>query len=306
MNTSLIIDGNAIMHRAFHAIPAFKTRSGIPTNILYGFFSMLHKVINDFKPNYLTVCFDTPAPTFRNKLFSKYQAQRPKIDDDFIVQIPTIKSALDQGQIFHIEKDGFEADDVIGTTAKIAAKDKIKALILSGDKDLLQLVNDDIMVIAPQKGLSNLALMDLTAVVKKLGITPGQIPDFKALMGDPADNYLGAKGIGPKTAALLINQFQTIENLFNHLDEIKDKTRQIIIDCKESILLAKQLAQIKTDVEIKYDIKKTQFIGFNNDLKKYLLEYEMFGLVNRIYPSVKKNIVSEKPNKPETDQISLF
>lgn len=218
MNTSLIIDGNAIMHRAFHAIPPFKTRSGIPTNILYGFFSMLHKVTNDFKPTYLTVCFDTPAPTFRNKLFDKYQAQRPKIDNNFIIQIPTIKSALDQGQIFHIEKDGFEADDVIGTTAKIAAKNNIRTLILSGDKDLLQLVNDNIMVIAPQLGLSNLALMDSPAVIKKLGITPGQISDFKALMGDPADNYSGAKGIGPKTAALLISQFQTIENLFNHLD----------------------------------------------------------------------------------------
>jgi len=306
MNTSLIIDGNAIMHRAFHAIPPFKTRSGIPTNILYGFFSMLHKVTNDFKPTYLTVCFDTPAPTFRNKLFDKYQAQRPKIDNNFIIQIPTIKSALDQGQIFHIEKDGFEADDVIGTTAKIAAKNNIRTLILSGDKDLLQLVNDNIMVIAPQLGLSNLALMDSPAVIKKLGITPGQISDFKALMGDPADNYSGAKGIGPKTAALLISQFQTIENLFNHLDEIKDKTRQIIIDCKKSIFLAKQLAQIKTDIDIEYDIKKTLFTGFNDPLKKYLLEFEMFGLVNRIYPNTKKSTISKKPVKTQTDQISLF
>jgi len=306
MNTSLIIDGNAIMHRAFHAIPPFKTRSGIPTNILYGFFSMLHKVTNDFKPTYLTVCFDTPAPTFRNKLFDKYQAQRPKIDNNFIIQIPTIKSALDQGQIFHIEKDGFEADDVIGTTAKIAAKNNIRTLILSGDKDLLQLVNDNIMVIAPQLGLSNLTLMDSPAVIKKLGITPGQISDFKALMGDPADNYSGAKGIGPKTAALLISQFQTIENLFNHLDEIKDKTRQIIIDCKKSIFLAKQLAQIKTDIDIEYDIKKTLFTGFNDSLKKYLLEFEMFGLVNRIYPNTKKSTISKKPVKTQTDQISLF
>jgi len=306
MNTSLIIDGNAVMHRAFHAIPAFKTKSGIPTNILYGFFSMLHKVTSDFKPNYLTVCFDTPAPTFRNKLFDKYQSQRPKIDDDFIVQIPTIKSALDEAQIFHIEKDGFEADDVIGTTATIATKDDLKSLILSGDKDLLQLVNDNVMIIAPQLGLSNLALMDSAAVIKKLGITPKQIPDFKGLMGDPADNYPGAKGIGPKTAALLINQFQTIENLFNHLDEVKDKTRQIINDCKESILLAKQLAQIKTDVEINYDVESTLFTGFNESLKKYLLEFEMFGLVNRIYPRGKKEVVLKKTVKSQTDQISLF
>jgi len=306
MNTSLIIDGNAIMHRAFHAIPAFKTQSGVPTNILYGFFSMLYKVTNDFKPTHLTVCFDTPAPTFRNILYNKYQAQRPKIDNDFIIQIPTIKSALDQGQIFHIEKDGFEADDIIGTTARKASEDNIKALILSGDKDLLQLVDDDIMVIAPQLGLSNLALMDTPAVVKKLGISPNQIPDFKALMGDPADNYLGAKGIGPKTATLLINQFQTIENLFNHLTKVKDKTRQIIIDCKKSILLAKQLALIKTDVEMEYDIKKTLFTGFNDSLKKYLLKFEMFGLVNRIYPNTKKNIATKKSTKPQVDQISLF
>jgi len=148
--------------------------------------------------------------------------------------------------------------------------------------------------------------MDTPAVIKKLGITPEQIPDFKGLMGDPADNYPGAKGIGPKTAALLINQFQTIENLFDHLAEVKDKTRQIINDCKESILLAKQLAQIKTDVDIDYDIKKTLFTGFNDDLKKYLLEYEMFGLVNRIYPGTKKETVVKKTVKPQTDQISLF
>jgi len=125
-------------------------------------------------------------------------------------------------------------------------------------------------------------------------------------MGDPADNYSGAKGIGPKTAALLISQFQTIENLFNHLDEIKDKTRQIIIDCKKSIFLAKQLAQIKTDIDIEYDIKKTLFTGFNDSLKKYLLEFEMFGLVNRIYPNTKKSTISKKPVKTQTDQISLF
>ena len=118
MDTLLLIDGNAIMHRAFHALPPFKTKDGIPTNVIYGFFSMLNKSIADFQPNFVVVCFDTPKPTFRNKIFKDYQAQRPKISDDFITQIPLVKEALDKAGIIHLEKDGFEADDLIGTISK--------------------------------------------------------------------------------------------------------------------------------------------------------------------------------------------
>src|SRR3989344_8772184 len=181
MNTLLLIDGNAIMHRAFHALPPFKTKNGLPTNIIYGFFSMLHKAVSDFKPTHIVVSFDTPLPTFRNKLFKAYQAQRPKISDDFITQIPYLKEALSKAGIIHLEKDGFEADDIIGTIADKFKTNGIKVLILSGDRDIQQLVDSNVFVITPKLGLSELKMYDNSEVKKKFGLNPNQIPDLKAL-----------------------------------------------------------------------------------------------------------------------------
>jgi len=264
---------------------------------------MLHKAVCDFQPTYLTVCFDTPAPTFRNKLYDQYQIQRPKISDEFATQIPSVKEALDQAQINHLEKDGFEADDLIGTIAKTTDK-KTKVLILTGDKDILQLVDDHIFVITPQLGLSNITLMDVDAVVKKMGIKPDQIPDLKALMGDQSDNYSGAKGIGPKIAAKLINQFGCIKILFKQINKIDDaRIKKILLKNQKNILLSYKLATIDTKVKIKYDINQSLFAGFNDSLKEYLLKFEMKGLVKRIYGIKKTNNISLKKLQP---QMSLF
>lgn len=306
MNTLLLIDGNAVMHRAFHAIPPFKTKQGIPTNVLYGFFSMLHKAVVDFSPSHVVVCFDTPKPTFRNKLFKKYQAQRPKIDDDFIVQIPSVKEALDQAGVIHLEKDGYEADDLLGTIAEHYNKNDIKVLVLSGDKDILQLVKGNIYVISPQGGISNMTIYDRSEVQKKLGVTPEEIPDYKALAGDPADNYPGAKGIGPKTAANLIKQFGSVENIYNNLDKIESpKIKQILRENKDSVLLGKKLAKIITDVKIEFAIDKTKYGGFNDNLKDYLLKFEMKGLVSRLFAQ-KKQVKKTAEKKQEIPQPSLF
>src|SRR3972149_8344265 len=175
MDTLLLIDGNAIMHRAFHALPPFKTSTGIPTNVIYGFFSMLHKSVTDFNPNFIVVCFDTPKPTFRNKLFKEYQAQRPKISADFITQIPLVKEALGKAGITHLEKDGFEADDLIGTIAQKFKDNGIKVLILSGDRDIQQLVDKNIFVITPKLGLSNIKMYDTAEVLKTFGLNPEKI-----------------------------------------------------------------------------------------------------------------------------------
>src|SRR3989338_3747664 len=226
MDTLLLIDGNAIMHRAFHALPPFKTKDGIPTNVIYGFFSMLHKSIADFKPNFIVVCFDTPKPTFRNKIFKDYQAQRPKISDDFITQIPLVKEALDKAGIIHLEKDGFEADDLIGTISNKYKTNQIRVLILSGDRDIQQLVDKNVFVITPKLGLSDIKIYDTAEVLNTFGLNPEKIPDLKALMGDSSDNYTGAKGIGPKTAAKLIQQFGSIKEIYSHLNEIEEKLRQ--------------------------------------------------------------------------------
>ncbi|MCL4374458.1 hypothetical protein M1523_01215 [Patescibacteria group bacterium] len=306
MNTLLVIDGNAIMHRAFHAIPAFQTRAGLPTNVVYGFVTMLHKAVVDFSPQRLVVCFDTPAPTFRNRLYDQYQIQRPKIADDFITQIPLVKQALDAAKIHHLEKDGFEADDLIGTIAVTAANLKTNTLILSGDKDILQLVNQTVLVAVPQAGLNQVALMDADAVKKKLGVLPRQIPDLKALMGDPSDNYPGAKGIGPKTAAKLIDRFGDVSTLLKHLDEVTDpRLKDLLTASRDKINLSHQLATIKTDVEIDFRLDDCRFTGFNDALKQYLLGLEMAGLVKRLY-SHKNAATSVKKTEEEPPQMSLF
>src|SRR3989338_5905298 len=257
MNTLLLIDGNAIMHRAFHALPPFKTKDGIPTNVIYGFFSMLHKSIADFHPNFIVVCFDTPKPTFRNKLFKEYQAQRPKISDDFITQIPLVKEALDKAGVTHLEKDGFEADDLIGT------------------------------------------------ITKKFGLDPDKIPDLKALMGDPSDNYPGAKGIGPKGAAKLLQEFGSLDKIYSNLEKLDEKTRIILKKYKKQVSLAKKLAKIDQQVQIKFDINSARFEKFKDDLKNYFLQYEMKSLVNRFFSTI-SNAKEKSEKKKNNSQMGLF
>ncbi len=304
MNKLLLIDGNPIMHRAFHALPPFKTKTGIPTNVLYGFFSILYKTTVEFNPQYLIVCFDTPKPTFRNKIFPAYQAQRPKIADDFSIQIPLVKDGLDQAGIYRLEQDGVEADDLIGSIST-TIDDRIDlVLIVSGDKDILQLINKKVIVISPQTSLTKMMVYDSTAVKKKLAIPPALIPDYKALVGDPSDNYPGAKGIGPKTAAKLINQFETIENIYQNLNQIDSKTRQILTTYKKDVFLSKKLAVIMTDLPLNLDFNRTKFSGFNSQLKDYLLQYEIYSLATRIFKPPSASVSTAKKNQP--DQIGLF
>lgn len=304
MNTLLLIDGNAIMHRAYHALPPFRSTDGTPTNVVYGFISMLYKAIGDFKPEYLASCFDTPKPTFRNKLFKEYQIQRPKIDDDFIVQIPLVKKALDQAGVYRLEKDGYEADDLIGTVTKIFDGNKFRVIILSGDKDIFQLINENVFVASPQLGLANIKIFDRQEVEQKLEVSPVRIVDFKALSGDPSDNYPGAKGIGPKTAAKLINEFGNIESIYKNLDKVDSvKIKTILENEKEKVFLSKKLATILKEVEIDIDIEKLKFKGFDKKLKEFLEKYQMSSLVKRVF---NEKEAKEKTAESETNQIGLF
>ena len=304
MNTLLLIDGNAIMHRAYHALPPFKSADGTPTNVVYGYLSMLNKVVTDFKPDYLISCFDTPKPTFRNKLFKSYQIQRPKIENEFIVQIPLVKQALDAAGIERLEKDGFEADDLIGTITRIFEINKFRIVILTGDKDIFQLITDNVFVAAPQLGLANIKIFDKSEVEKKLDVSPNQIVEYKALAGDPSDNYPGASGIGPKTASKLIHQFGTVDNIYKNLEKVESKkVKKVLEKEKDSVFVSKKLATILTDVEIDLDIEKLKFTGFNKKLKDFLEKYQMISLVKRIF-NEKHEI--KKEEKPKNDQIGLF
>ncbi|MFH0979440.1 MAG: 5'-3' exonuclease H3TH domain-containing protein, partial [Candidatus Roizmanbacteria bacterium] len=292
--------------RAYHALPPFKAKDGTPTNVVYGYISMLNKVLVDFHPEYLVSCFDTPKPTFRNKLFKEYQSQRPKIENDFIVQIPLVKQALDAAGVERIEKDGFEADDIIGTITKIFETNNFRVIILTGDKDIFQLITENVYVAAPQLGLVNVKIFDKSEVEKKLEILPNQIIDYKALVGDPADNYPGAKGIGPKTASKLIHQFKTVDKIYENLEKIEsEKVKEILKNEKENVFLSKKLATIKIDVDIFLDIEKFKFKNFKNELMGFLNKYQMDSLSRRIF-KVKEVPKKIEEKKSANDQIGLF
>jgi len=305
-NTLILIDGNAIMHRAYHALPPLSTTDGAPTQVIFGFLSMVYKVVSDFSPTHLAVAFDTPKPTFRHQLFREYQSQRPKIEDNFKKQIPLVKEAVDLSGIYRLEKEGYEADDIIGTICKNLEKNNdFNIFIISGDKDILQLINNNVYVASPVSGLTTIKIYDEKKVLEKLGVLPKQIVDYKALIGDQSDNYKGAKGIGPVTASKLINQFGTIDNLYQNINQIQsEKIKKILLQEKEKVYLSKKLATILTDLPIEIDINKMRFFGFNKKLKDFLERCQIHSLVKRIFGEEKKEKKQEE--KPKIEQNTLF
>lgn len=244
MNRLVLIDGNAILHRAYHALPPLTAPDGSVVNAVYGFGTMLLRLIGDLKPTHVAVAFDRPKPTFRKKLFEGYQAKRPKMDEELVDQIPKVHALVSGFGIPIFEKDGFEADDVIGTIAKHAKKDGIdQVIIVTGDRDILQLVRDDkVLVYMPTKGLSQAKLYDEKAVFERMGVAPEKVPDLKALAGDPSDNYAGVAGIGPKTAVALLVKYKTLEGIL--------KTKELSVGEKKSARLGRDLATIRTNVPL--------------------------------------------------------
>ena len=311
MEKLVLIDGNAIVHRAFHALPPLHAHKGMPTNAVYGFFAMVLKVINDLRPKYLVVTFDRAAPTFRQQMFVGYQAQRPKMKDELSTQFKLLHEILENAKFKIFEVDGYEADDMIGTIAN-QAKD-LDVIILSGDRDLLQLVNGHVMMIAPITGVTKMILFNKDKVVEKYGLDPEQIPDYKALVGDPSDNYPGVAGIGPKTASDLIKKFDSLENLYQRLSEVAPKiAEKLAIDAEQSAL-AKKLATIDVDAPIKFvlDQAKTDDI----DEKSLLKNFKKLGfnsLINRFNLDKAPEIteISEEPGRKEekkdADQMNLI
>ena len=218
MTKLVIIDGNAIMHRAFHALPPLTSPEGEPVGAVQGFLNMLLRILEDLNPTHLVVCFDRKEPTFRKSMSIDYQSHRPEMDDQLSPQFPLIQKVLKAMAIPIYDKAGYEADDLIGTIANISKADNV--VVVTGDKDILQLVNNKIQVYLPVKGLSVAILMFPSDVKEKLGVSPEQIVDYKALVGDPSDNYKGVPGIGPKTAVDLLSEYQSLENIYQNLDHI--------------------------------------------------------------------------------------
>jgi len=309
----ILIDGNAILHRAYHALPPLTNKSGIVVNAVYGFFSMFLKILEDQKPDFIVVCFDKKAPTFRKELFVGYQAKRPKMSDDLVPQIGFVHDILKKAKIEIFEVDGYEADDLIGTISVQAVKGKLngstEVMIVSGDRDLLQLVNGHVKMIAPVTGLTNMIIYDSQKVIEKFGIKPAQIVDYKAMVGDASDNYPGVAGIGPKTAASLINSYGSLEEIYKNLEKVKAKNPSLALklaEGAEAAGLAQKLAGIILDAPITLDVEKSSIKYFDKEgLKK---EFEKFGfksLLKRISGESQKK-TEEKIKRPEIKQMELL
>lgn len=314
MQRLVIIDGHAILHRAFHALPPLTTSKGDKVNAVFGFVSMILRVIRDLNPSYLAVVFDRPKPTFRKKLFDGYQAKRPKMDDNLIPQVSTVHKVLEEMGMQIFELDGYEADDLIGTIIEKIKEEKIDAVIVTGDRDLLQLVNIKTKVYMPVKGLSESKLFGEKEVEEKFGIKPGQMIDYKALVGDQSDNYPGVPGIGPKTAAGLLEKFGTLEKLYGRIDEIANECiRNKLKDNEESAEMSKKLATIIRDVPIEIDLDKCKIPDYDRPNVHHIFEeLEFRTLIPRLSKKT-KNIESRIKNqgkametKKNIEQIKLF
>lgn len=252
MEKLLIVDGNSIANRAFYALPFLSNHLGNPSGAVYGFANILIKIIKQETPTHIVIAFDHARKTFRNEIYSEYKMQRKPTPSDLIAQFPIIKEMLKTMEIKTIENAGIEADDIIGTIAKNC---KCKKLILSGDRDLLQLVDKNTTVWLTKKGVSEVDKVDEKRLKEEYGIKPCQVVELKALMGDKSDNIPGVKGIGEKTAQSLIDEYQNIDNIYNHLDSLKPKIREKLEEDKEMAFVSRQLATIKTDCDIDFKLE---------------------------------------------------
>ncbi|MDD3284266.1 MAG: DNA polymerase I [Patescibacteria group bacterium] len=290
MKKFIIIDGNALLHRAWHAIPLLTTKSGILINAAYGFTSIFLKIISEQKPDYICATFDMRAPTFRHEKYKEYKAQRVKQPDELYSQISIIKEMLEAFDVPIYEKSGFEADDVIGTISH-SLKDKkdLEIFILTGDLDTLQLVNKNTKILTFRKGINDIVIYDIEAVKERFSLSPEQMIDYKALRGDPSDNIPGVSGIGEKTAILLITKFRDIDNMYKNLDksDLKDNLKNKLKDEKEKAYLSKELSIIDKNVNIDFDFDKNSWdYDSKNDIEKKVFDvfqkYEFRSLLSKI------------------------
>ena len=292
MNKLVLIDGNAIMHRAYHALPPLTTKKGEPINAVYGFVSMLLGLINDLKPSHIAVCFDRPEETFRRKKYVKYQAQRPEMDEFLSSQITKMHDVLESFGIPVYEKAGFEADDLLGTISQKITKESKKlrnkeqineVVIVTGDRDTFQLINEKVKVYVPVKGLKEGKLYGVEEVEHEFDFKPIQMIDYKSLVGDPSDNYPGVPGIGPKSAITLLSKYKSKSKIYKHLEEISETTREKLKKGKDMADMSYELATIKTDVPIKIDLKKMEDWDLGSrEAVELFMSYGFRTLLNRI------------------------
>lgn len=265
--TFAVIDGNSLMHRAFHAVPpTMNAPDGRPTNAIFGFLNMFLKMIDAFNPDGVVVAFDKGKPRVRMEMLPQYKAQRPPMDPDLHVQFPMIKELLTALNVPILQSEGWEGDDILGTMARLGEEAGCDMLLVTGDRDMYQLVTEHVNVVSTRKGLSDVAIMTPESVDDLYhGITPALVPDFYGLKGDTSDNIPGVPGIGPKKASALIAQYGSLDEVIAHADEVKGKMGENLRAHIDDALLSRKVATIRTDAPVKLDFDETSFPAFSAD-----------------------------------------
>lgn len=259
-----LIDGSSYIFRAFFALPPLSNASGLPTHAIYGFTTMTLKFLKTYRPEYLAVVLDAGRETFRNQIYHEYKSNRPEAPPDLIPQFPYIRKVLEAMDVAVLELQGYEADDLIATSAKYFSARGTPVVIVSGDKDLMQLVADGVKLLDSGKD----KWIGLDRVKEKFGVEPEKVVEVMGLMGDSTDNIPGVKGIGEKSAIALIQRYHSLENLFDHLDELEttglkgvERIRKALVAGKEAAFLSRELATVRTDVPIRVDLAGLRYHG---------------------------------------------
>lgn len=307
-NLFVIIDTSAIVHRAYHAYPAtLRSVDGVPTNAVFGFTSMLLDVMKKYKPQYLLAAEDTGKPTFRHEQFPAYKAHRKPVDRALIDQFPLVETTLEAFNIPHIKQPGYEADDIIGTLAERFSNGEwkysgIKLLIVSGDKDLLQLVGPNVNVVLPKGSFRNLIVYDRETTYKMQGIYPEQVIDYKAMVGDPSDNIPGIKGIGKKTAMTLLQKYGTLDNIYKHLNELTPRQQTLFAEGVEQAEISRDLATIYKKLDFPMRLEDAILKDYSKvDVIDLFAKLSFKSLLTKL-PDSRADI---QPKQPQ-DQMSMF
>ncbi|MDK0696323.1 DNA polymerase I [Clostridium perfringens] len=306
MKRLLILDGNSLLNRAFYAVPLLSNSEGTHTNAIYGFTNMLFKMREDIKPDYIVCTFDKKAPTFRHLEYGDYKAGRKKMPPELAEQFPIVKEMLKLFSITTYELDGFEADDIIGSLAKVAEGEGIEVYIMTGDKDALQLAAKDINVCITKKGVSEIEVYNYDRMIEEYGVTPTQFIDVKGLMGDKSDNIPGVPGVGEKTAFKLIKEYGSVEAVLENIDNISGKKlKENLTEYSEQAIFSKKLATIMTNVPIDFDLDEIKSKDdYNKDqLKALFTKLQMKSILDKLSngeeeePEIEVKITNIENNK---------
>ncbi len=312
--TLVIIDAHALIHRAYHALPASLTSPrGEPLNAVYGFTSVLIKVLKELSPTHVVAAFDVARPTFRHKEFAEYKATRKEADTELRAQIPVVKNVLESFGIPVLEKEGFEADDVIGTVVEqVKGTKDLRVVVVTGDLDTLQLVDGDrVQVYTLRRGVTDTSLYNEKAVRERFGdLSPTQLTDYKGLKGDPSDNIPGVPGVGEKTAIALLSEHETVENLYAHLDEspvVAGKLKEKLETHRDQAFFSKQLATIRKDVPISFSLEEAGFVfAVRQETQKLFAALGFKSLLRRLENDTQFETGQKSAPLEETDAERFF